>query len=255
MMKISLFLVGLLFLSNGYALGVSPTVIQMDNTASGASGMITIVNTENFDVQVKMEATSFDYDESGYKALESSPNDLSSYLIYSPKLLTLKPHESRKVRFNARFLPSTAAGEYRAMIFAQQLAGDSNATSATSIIPRIGTAVYVRVGDVKAELAVQAARYKDKKLVIVVVNTGKATARPAVEWTIAQNSRTIATNQGDFLALHPITVIAEGNRNIVISAPELDKLAAGSYLISGTLLWGDDNENKLKFEQPFEVTQ
>jgi hypothetical protein len=253
MIRILLFLSGLLFLSHGYALGVSPIVIQADATQEGVSGTFSVTNSEETEQEVKLYTTPFTYDEHGFKALKTSPDDLSSYLVFSPKLLTLKPKETRQIRFNARFLPSTAAGEYRTMIFVEQTLANKTSESTTAMIPRIGLALYVRVGGVKAELAVQNANYKDKKVFLDISNTGKATARPRVVWNLVQAGKTIASNEGLKTAFDATTVIAEGKRAIEIKADELNKLAAGNYQLSGTLFWGDKDENKLSFEHPLLV--
>jgi hypothetical protein len=253
MMRIMLFLGGLFFLNYGYALGVNPIVIQSDATQEGVSGVFSVTNSEDSEQEVKLFTTPFTYDDKGFKALTTSTDDLSSYLVFSPKLLTLKPKESRQIRYNARFLPSTAAGEYRTMIFVEQTAPSASNTSGTGMIPRIGLALYVRVGGVKAELAVQGASYKDKQLLLAVANTGKATARPRVVWTLAQSGKTVASNSAHKSAFDSTTVIAEGKRALEIKAPELATLAAGNYQLSGTLFWGDTDENKLSFEQSFVV--
>jgi hypothetical protein len=251
--KTMLFLGSLFFLGNSYALGVSPLVIQSDATNEGVSGVITVTNAESTEQEAKLYSMPFTYSDKGFEALKSSPNDLSSYLVFSPKSVTLKPNESRQIRFNARFLPSTAAGEYRAMVFVEQAVAEKSASSATSIIPRIGSAIYVRVGGVKAELAVQSASYKDKKVLLAITNAGKASARPRMEWTLEQAGKTVATNAAHKTAFDAITVIAEGKRTIELNDDELSKLAAGNYQLIGTLFWGEHDENTLKFDQSFVV--
>lgn len=252
-MKIMLFLGSLFFLNTGYALGVNPIVIQSDATQQGVSGVFNVSNNENTEQEVKLFTTPFTYDDKGFKTLASSADDLSTYLFFSPKVMTLKPNETRQIRYNARFLSSTAAGEYKTMIFVEQSAPSTITTSGTGMIPRIGLALYVRVGGVKAELAVQGASYKDKQLLLAIANTGKATARPRSEWTLEQAGKTIVSNKGMKTMFDAKTVVADSKRTIEIKAPELEKLAAGNYRLSGTLFWGDTDENKLTFDQSFVV--
>lgn len=118
------------------------------------------------------------------------------------------------------------------------------------IIPRIGTAVYVRHGDLKAQLSVQSATYKDKRIVLLTKNTGKATARPHINWVLNKSGQEIASDTSS-----KQTVIAEGQRNLKIGdkIPEIESLQAGKYQISGELTWGKGDKNSLAFKQEFVV--
>ncbi|MCK5872564.1 MAG: hypothetical protein KAG26_07040, partial [Methylococcales bacterium] len=173
---------------------------------------------------------------------------------FSPKKLILAAGESRQVRFNARFLPSTEKKEYRTMIYVEQISTAQTQSSGAGFLPRIGITLYVQLGDMKSDLTVTQANYKDKKLALAVTNTGQATARPRVVWNLEQAGKILVTNEGHKTAFYPTTVIAEGKRNIEIKAPELSQLTNGNYQLIGTLLWGG-NKNSLKFNQAFTVTR
>ena len=252
MIRILLFLSSFFVLTQSYAIGVKPMIIQIDATQQGASGSFDIINTEDTELEVNVSPSPFTYDEHGYKPLPSSPDDLSSYLVFSPKSLMLKPKETRQVRFNARFLPSTVAGEYKTMLFAAQ-ATPLNAESKkqTQIIARMGVAIYVRLGDVKPDLSVQGALYKDKKAFLVLNNAGKASAFPRAEWKLEAMGKTIS-NKGLNSAFDPISVVAGGKRHMTFNSPEFSQLAPGSYRLTGTLFWNDD-KNNLSFDQSFVV--
>ncbi len=220
---------------------IEPMVIETQTVKGKTSGVIDITNTGTEILQVRVYSSPFTYNLDGFKELQTSPQDLTPYLIYSPRELTIQPGQKRRVRLNIRFLPSTLSGEYRAMIFTEQvIAKEVTSTKPkVGIIPRIGAAVYVRHGDVTPQLTVGSAAYQNNRVVLLVNNTGKATALTSVSWNISQAGKEVAADK-----TQPFTVIAEGKRNI-----ELDKreMKAGTYQISGELTWGAEEEYQLPF--------
>ncbi len=46
----------------------------------------------------------FTYSKNGFKELESSPNDLTPYLIFSPRELEIQPGKKRRIRVLTRLL-------------------------------------------------------------------------------------------------------------------------------------------------------
>jgi hypothetical protein len=220
---------------------IEPMVIEVETVKGKTSGVIDITNIGTEVLQVRVYSAPFTYNLDGFKELKTSPQDLTPYLVYSPRELTIQPGQKRRVRLNMRFLPSTLPGEYRAMIFTEQVITKeiTSNTPKVGIIPRIGTAVYVRHGDVTPQLTVGNAAYQNNQVVLLVNNTGKATALTNVSWSISQAGQEVAADK-----TQPFTVIAEGKRNI-----ELDKreLKAGTYQLSGELTWGAEEEYKLPF--------
>lgn len=93
-----------------------------------------------------------------------------------------------------RFPPSLPDGEYRTMIFTENLQkgiitetdSKTNVTLQTNIIPRIGVALYVRKGDVSPNLTPNSARFdpKTNKIQLLVSNKGKASAILAGDWQL-----------------------------------------------------------------------
>jgi len=220
---------------------IEPMVIETQTVKGKTSGVIDITNMGTEVLQVRVYSSPFTYNLDGFKELKMSSQDLTPYLVYSPRELTIQSGQKRRVRLNMRFLPSTLPGEYRAMIFTEQVIAKEITLDKpkVGIIPRIGVAVYVRHGDVTPQLTVGNAAYQNSRVVLLVNNTGKATALTNVSWNLSQAGKEVAADK-----TQPITVIAEGKRNI-----ELDKreLKAGTYQISGELSWGAEEEYKLPF--------
>ena len=226
---------------------VSPLVIERKTERGQARGVIEITNTSNEPFRARVYAVPFTYNKDGFEEIKSIPQDLTSYLNLSPNELLIQPGQSRQIRFNSRFLPSTPTGEYRAMIFAEDLVlTPSSKNSSMGIAPRIGVAVYVRQGSTSSKLTVESANYnlQQKQIQLLVSNSGNATARPTMNWQLAQNGKIIEAGKVD-----ETTVISGGQRNLVISfANRTRNLAAGNYILSGELVWETDNQqNKLPY--------
>jgi len=227
---------------------ISPMVIETNTTKGMASDMIEVKNLGRETAYLQVYSEPFTYEADGFKSLKTSPQDLSHYLIYAPRKLRIRPGQKRRIRLNVRFLPSTKQGEYRAMVFTQTVKPQASDDSQIGVIPRIGTAVYVRHGNVKPQLSVQGATYKNKQVVLRVNNTGKATARPRVNWVLKKSRRQIATGSSN-----KQTVIAQGQRNLKIKMDDKMRLRAGTYQVSGELVWNDRGEKSLSFRQKFVV--
>lgn len=229
---------------------LSPLVIETETIRGSASGMFVVKNLGNKTVHLRVYSVPFTYNADGFKPLNTSSYDLSPYLIFAPRKLIIKPEQSRRVRLNVRFLPSMRSAEYRAMVFTEEIKplGHDPSKIRIGLIPRIGVAVYVRHGKIKAQLSMLGIIYAKKSIVLQVQNTGKASARPRVNWVLKQYGTKITTGRNK-----PATVIAEKQRHIEIGTPEIKKLKAGTYQLSGKLVWGAMEKYQLTFQQEFVI--
>ena len=237
-------LVGTAFLGHRFAqaqVGVSPLVIETQAQRGQAQGTLTIRNPTNQPSRARIYTEAFTYDRAtGFKVLSESEQDLSPYLRFSPREMTIPPNESRRVRFIAQLPPDSPEGEYRTVMFTETLieATDSQQNS-VGIQARIGATVYVRVGDVAPELQVEEGRYNSEQQAVelLVSNAGKASARVKVDWQLSQNGETMVEGEAP-----PTSVIAERDRFLSLSLPETDSLSAGTYQLTGELIWGSGND-------------
>ncbi|WP_353932658.1 P pilus assembly protein, chaperone PapD [Okeanomitos corallinicola TIOX110] len=228
---------------------VSPLIIESNAKRGQAQGMITITNTSNSITRVRVYAKPFTYSrDSGFEILSSTPTDLTKYLQFSPRELTIKPRESRRVRLISRLAPNLPDGEYRAVIFNETLTETKNSQgNSVGLVARIGVTFYVRKGNISQKLEVSGASFNQaqKQIQILVTNSGKATARPGVNWTLKQGETVVKSGKVD-----PSSVVAESERNLLLKYPLKDEpaLTPGEYQLSGDLIWGDNNNaSKLPF--------
>jgi len=102
-------------------LRVTPLVIERKAESGQARGVIDVSNDSDKPFRARVTLSPFTYSREGLQVLKSSPNDLTSYLTFSPRELVIAPGQTRSIRFNARLLPSLPQGEYRAMFSIDEL--------------------------------------------------------------------------------------------------------------------------------------
>ncbi len=230
-------------------MSVSPLVIEAKAERGQAQGMITISNTSKTPSRIRIYAQPFTYSrDAGFQTLSSSPNDLTKYLQFSPRELTVKPGEVRRVRLISRLAPNLPDGEYRAVVFNETLSESKDATgNNVTLVARIGVTFYVRKGNLSPQLAIDSASFnpEQKQIQLLVRNNGQATVLPSLNWTLRQGQTVIKTGQVDTNA-----VVANSDRNFLLNYPNKDQpaLNPGQYQLSGELFWGEDSKkSKLPF--------
>jgi hypothetical protein len=218
--------------------------------------VIDVFNNSDKPYRARVSVSPFTYTREGFKALTSSPNDLTSYLRFSPRELVVAPGQKRSIRFNARILPSLPKEEYRAMFSIQELkesqTESQSKTNQVGIDVTIVSTIYVRNGDLVPVLTVPQVVYdrKSKEIRLLVKNAGKATTRAKTDWNLSQNGQTL--NSGK---LEETTIIAEGDRYIRIAyPPEGQAIKVGAYQLSGQLSWDFPNKGgNLPFNVNFNI--
>ncbi|MFN5592942.1 MAG: hypothetical protein ACK482_05750 [Aphanizomenon sp.] len=241
---------------------ISPLVIETAAKQGQAQGNITVTNGDTKSFRARVYTEPFTYDlETGFKLLDASPFDLTPYLQFSPRELEVPGTDNRRIRFVARFPPSLPDGEYRTMLFTENLEAtfqeeqnsSKGAIFRTAIVPRIGVAVYVRKGNISHNLTAVNARFdsKSQQLQLLVKNSGKASVITQGEWTIKKENKQIYNGRGI-----DTTVIAEGERYLTVdysNAAKKIQLEPGEYQLSGNLGWGVNQTNKIPFSVKFIV--
>jgi hypothetical protein len=147
-----------------------------------------------------------------------------------------------------RFPPSLPDGEYRTVIFTENLKETVVTENGftTKIVTRIGVVVYVRKGNVSSNLTVDSASWNQSlnQIQLLVRNAGKASAITTTNWTLKQGGTVV--NQG---TASETTVMAGAERNILLPYTGKDgaTLAPGNYQLTGEVMWGEDSRNKVPF--------
>lgn len=237
--------------------GISPMVIESQASRGQSESVINLLNPSKVPIRVRIFSQPFTYSKDGqFQTLSSSKQDLSSYLQFSPRELSLEPGESRKVRLLAQLDPNLPDGEYRAVVFAESLIENTNNQgSGIGVIARVATTVYVTKGNQVPNLTVGDASFnpKQNQLRLLLLNLGTATARPVVSWQLKQGTTVVRKG-----TIQPSTVIASSERNLMIElrATGTQPLPSGNYELSGELTWMHLAQPKTTtFKVPINITQ
>ena len=225
--------------------GISPLAIESEAVKGRAQGVLTVINSSDQPKRVRIYSEPFTFNQNGFVSLSSDPSDLSPYLQFSPREVVINAESEQRIRLLGTFPPDFPAGEYRAIIFAEELRDSSSAeANVANVSARVGTTVYMRQGDLSADLSGISVTPDGSALNLLVQNSGQATARPMVRWTLLQAGVEIAKGEE---ASH--TVVTNSDRNIPLTLPEA--LPAGSYTVSGELVWATLEEPySASFELP-----
>lgn len=238
-------------------LSVAPTYMQLEAEKVQTTGFLVVGNTSDNPIRVRASITSFTYDENGNFIRQETGNkwDLSSYVRFSPKEVTIPPKSNRRIRFAALMPPSLPDGEYRVAIFVETLSAQNvnqeENVYRVNFLTRIGSAIYVKKGNLEPDLKVKQVFFNQEKkeLRLTVANQGTATAKTLINWQLSQNNQEIIKGTGGASFLPEKTVNA-------LLTPESKKaldLKPGTYQLTGELIWVDDSQKKQSFTVNLEV--
>ncbi len=233
---------------------LSPFVIETETQNEQAKGVISITNTSNETFRARVYPLPFTYDINGLKEVESNPQDLTPFLTISPRELVVEPGQTRQIRLASRFLPSTPPGEYRVVVYTEdlKLITQQEGQFVIGVQPRIGVTVYVRHGNVSPNLLIESAKYdlKNNQINLFIKNSGNATARPEVTWTLSNTQGIITSGKTE-----AYTVTPNSERQVTLTQTNKNSpLPAGEYQINGKLSWGQESKhNTLPFSVKFTI--
>lgn len=222
---------------------VNPMVIETEAQKGQARGFLTVTNNGAGVMRARIIAQPFDYGKKGFEVLASSPTDLSPYLVFSPREFVLQPGQTRQIRLSTKLPPSLKDQELRAVLFIENLAAteqvinQNTGSSQNAVVPRLGVTVYVRQGKAEPQLQVDSATVAASNIRMIVKNTGNASARPEILWTVIDKKGTTISGKVD-----AITVIAGGDREIILIEKLPPTLTPGNYELKGELRWTREKE-------------
>lgn len=232
--------------------GLDPMVIQAEVGRGQAQSVLTVTNPSDRPMRVRLYAEPFTYDrDAGFTSLSEDENDLSPYLQFSPREFVVPAGQRQRVRVVGLLPPSLPESEYRAIIFTEALPeGATDNENTAGIQTRIGSTVYFHQPGAGPALSVTTASAEPEGnyIALLVSNAGDSTARPKTKWTLRKGSETMATGEGS------ATTVIEGRDRMLQLPYDVSSLSAGSYELSGELLWMSGTEQQSQdFSTSFNV--
>lgn len=227
-------------------LGVSPLFLEEQVVRGRGQGVITFMNDTNEPIRARVYSEPFAYNRNGFISLSEDAADLSPYLQFSPRESVIEPGAQQRIRLLGLFPPGLPDGEYRTVVFAEELTERIQESSNIAIKARIGTTVYMHQGELSADitgLSVAPDGKNDQVLELLVKNNGSATARTNVRWQLQQDGGEITSGE-----VEGYTVMAGSDRAISLALP--NALLSGQYTLTGDLFWATLGEG---LSEPFEL--
>jgi P pilus assembly chaperone PapD len=233
-------------------IGISPLIIEVQENNGQAQATINVINNTNAPFRARVYSESFTYDkDNGFSTISQNSSSLQPYLKFSPRELNVPAGVTRRVRVNVQLPPNLPAGEYRSVIFTENLDQEKVTDRrgvVTTITTRIGVTMFVRKGESSPKLNITTAEWNSAKSQILVTmnNAGKASAYPDVNWTLTQGRTAIKTGQ-----IASTGIMPGSDRTIKINMPKEElQLKPGTYQLSGDLIW---REQDIAKSVPFSV--
>jgi hypothetical protein len=237
---------------------LSPLVTISTAKGGQSRGSLNVTNNAQEPVRMRVYAESFTYDRT--KGFVFTPKDDRSalpYLNFSPRELVIPPGVTRNIRVAVTLPPSLPNQEYRAAVFVEELKAKDiqtinspTPTQKLSISLRVGAVFFFSKGS-NSIANIQARTIiwnpTDKKVAVLLENTGKQTARPEVSWRIEKNGHAVAKD-----VISGVIIQADNSREVVLQAngksPDLDR---GEYRIIGDIVNG--GQKPITFNLPLIV--
>lgn len=255
---------GIIFIKPAYArLFLSPMYLKMESEQGQSKGVLQVGNTSSKPIRVRLSVTAFTYNKNGVFQRHSSEeivnsnsslaHDLTPYLRYSPREMVIPANSSRRVRLISLLPPSLPEGEYRTAIFAETLQETTNAQGhKVGLNMSIGSALYVAKGEIQPQITVDGTNFnaKNKTIKLLINNTGTATAKGGIYWTLKQDKKVVSSGESgsSFLPSSQTNIVL--NRHI----NNQEVLAPGIYQLEGKIVWNEaDKKQVSKFNFDLEI--
>jgi hypothetical protein len=237
---------------------LSPLVTISTAKSGQSRGSINVTNNAQEPVRMRVYAESFAYDrKQGFLSTPKDDHSAVPYLNFSPRELVIPPGVTRNVRVAVTLPPSLPNQEYRAAVFVEELKSkdiqsiNSPAKNQrVSISLRIASVFFFSKGsDNIANIQARTAIWDttDKKVAVVLENTGKQTARPEVSWRIEKNGQAVAKD-----VINGVIIQAENSREVALQTNgKSPNLPRGEYRIVGDII--NNGQKPIAFSLPFIV--
>ncbi len=240
-------------------ISITPPRVELDiNKKSTRSSSIKITNLSDKPVEMKAYVRNWTMDENNQ--LQDSPSSeqsLDQWIVFTPSRFTVPARSTQNVRFAIRPKVKPASGEYRAVIYIEEISPSNENSGAIETVGRVGIVVYGNAGEVKRVGSINSVTVDSKpnaiKAVFDVSNKGNAHIRMGGQYAIwraanypgAKATQTIPGVNNPKTKL-PANVVQAGNielppvlpnnsRQLVL--PLTSKLPPGNYVldINGSL--------------------
>jgi P pilus assembly chaperone PapD len=235
---------------------LSPMVTIAATKGGQSRGSINVTNNAQEPVRMRVYVESFAYDQQkGFVFTAKDNRSAVPYLNFSPRELVIPPGVTRNIRVAVTLPPSLPNQEYRAAVFVEELKVKDILRSTTSPASNQKVSLSLRIASVFffskgsdgiANIQARIAMWNmtDKKVAVVLENTGKQTARPEISWRIEKNGQAVAKD-----VVNGVIIQAENSREVVLQTNgKSPNLSRGEYKIVGNIV--NNGQKPIAFSLP-----
>lgn len=130
--------------------GVSPPTVEVKIKDKSRSKTIKIANFDNKPVTMRAFVRSWTVEKGKFKLVESTPNTLDRWVVFTPSRFTIPPGGTQTVRLAIRPKVEPSHGEHKAILYLEEIKPENSLDSKTvTTVGRLGVAIYGYAGDVK----------------------------------------------------------------------------------------------------------
>ncbi|WP_279119866.1 hypothetical protein [Fusobacterium varium] len=151
---------------------VAPGIFEMNLDRSTTEEII-LVNNSSEPIRVKI-----------YPGKDESIKDneyLGDWLRIYPRTMTLEGNSERRIKFSIRSPKDKPDGEYRGLIYIEELPEVVEGQSTLTLAGRHGLTVYGTKGKVEYDIAVSNVKVVNNELTMNIKNNGKYSLRPEIK--------------------------------------------------------------------------
>jgi hypothetical protein len=226
------------------SVSISPLVVEAESHRGQSSTTITITNTDTETFRAKLYPLDFGYDkDGGFKIVPSHAQSAIPYIQLSQREIEIPAGSTRKVRVDVTMPPSVPDGEYRAIVYVEDLKERTvvDAKGAETLVKiRVGSQIFVRKIDGQAAIVPQlkvsgvAWNAPTQNLQFTFQNQGGGTANISTNWQLKQSNKSIANGRID-----GTVVLGNSERLGGINLADVTPagLSPGEYQVSGKITY------------------
>lgn len=164
--------------------GISPRLLVLDENNINESQSFRLYNFTSKAIEVEVEISNWSMNlDNQIELLPSTSYSLDQWTVVNPLKFKVKAQSSQTIRLAFRPPAEIVAGEYRTMLYFNQILTDNDpAKKQLRSKFRIGAAVYLHVGKQNPEAEILSASLTQDQLSIEIKNSGNIHTRFNGKW-------------------------------------------------------------------------
>jgi len=187
--------------------GITPRILELDNSDISKSHSFKLLNLSKEELHISVAVENWQMTNANQPIIIApTETSLDQWIIVNPLTFTIPADSSQTVRI-AFFPPSTLlAGEYRTMIYFNQVIQAKEKKGLIRSKFKLGAAVYLQIEDKQPQGEILSIWHKDKNIMLDINNQGNTHIRYAGNWSLWQTSHYPSADSIAKLNLHKDSV-------------------------------------------------